>query len=153
MKNTCNRLTTNVTLFQGKVFELTRTKRFHLKTASKLLHLIERCDWFLRQNCKIKPPLFFDREFKKIAHTNFWSFFVTQNCNFSFNTFSSLSVKEKDVTSPKKYAGMWSKKEWDPYCSSALKKWFWDKSSNETTYNLRWRFRKLFWVQIFDLFL
>ena len=82
-----------------------RTKRFRLKTASKLLHLIERCDWYLRQNCKIKPPLFFDSEFKKIAHTNFWSFFVTQNCNFSFNTFSSLSAKEKDVTSPKKYAG------------------------------------------------
>ena len=86
-----------------------RTKRFRLKTAAKLLHLIERCDWYLRQNCKIKSPLYFDREFKKIAHTNFWSLFVTQNCNFSFNIFSSYSVKEKDVTS-QKYAVMLLKK-------------------------------------------
>ena len=28
--------------------KLLRTKRFHLKTASKLLHLIETCDWSFR---------------------------------------------------------------------------------------------------------
>ena len=129
-----------------------RTKRFHFKTASKLLHLIERCDWYLRQNCKIKPPLFFDREFKKIANTNFWSLFVTQNCNFSFNTFPHKVLKKKTLHPPKKYAEMWLKKGWDPYCSSIRKKRFLDKSSSETTYNLRWQVRKLCRIQFLTSF-
>ena len=39
-----------------------RTKRIHLKAASKLRHLIETCDWYLGRNCKVKLPLFFGRE-------------------------------------------------------------------------------------------
>ena len=75
-------------------FLTTRTKRFRFKTASKLLHPIERCYWYLKQKCKIKQPLTFDREFRKVSHTHFWSLFVTYS---AWNVTVNSPPKDMDV--------------------------------------------------------